>query len=231
MELDVFRVRVEKVDIDQRGFGAPRSYRAVPVWISYAFKFSSTAPIWAILLFLPSAISEQAPKFNLFLNCQRAVARLCCVGKVHLPTSSIGSVISLDMTSMSPTEKPVSKPILPVYSWRTQSSNPQLFYIRDHRQVDLTIARLRNGPLGFDLEWRPNFIKGQLENPVALVQLSNQDTILLIQISAMSGMFLFVKLSRQGLNYFENFLVNFESFSRILVQLKQESVFNVCVTL
>jgi hypothetical protein len=139
------------------------------------------------------------------------------------------------MTSMSATENPVSKqpdrPILPTYSWRTKSSNAQLFYIRDHRQVDLTIARLRNGPLGFDLEWRPNFIKGQLENPVALVQLSNEDTILLIQISAMGGMSFFeIILTRRGLSYFQNFLANFESFSRTLVQLKQESVFNVCVT-
>ncbi|KIM85515.1 hypothetical protein PILCRDRAFT_367306 [Piloderma croceum F 1598] len=94
------------------------------------------------------------------------------------------------MSSIPPTEKPVSKlpdrPILPTYSWRTKSSNAQLFYIRDHHHVNLTIPRLRNGPLGFDLEWRPNFIKGQLENPVALVQLSNEDTILLIQISAMT---------------------------------------------
>ena len=92
---------------------------------------------------------------------------------------------------MSVTEKPSSKkperPIWPAYSWRTKSINTQLFYIRDHRQADLAIVKLRKGPLGFDLEWRPNFIKGQLENPVALVQISNEDTILLIQICAMTG--------------------------------------------
>ncbi|KAF8078279.1 ribonuclease H-like domain-containing protein [Lyophyllum atratum] len=40
-------------------------------------------------------------------------------------------------------------------------------------------------PVGFDLEWKPTFTKNTPENPVALVQLANQDTILLIQISAM----------------------------------------------
>ncbi|KAH7915103.1 ribonuclease H-like domain-containing protein [Hygrophoropsis aurantiaca] len=43
----------------------------------------------------------------------------------------------------------------------------------------------KKGPLGFDLEWRPNYKKGQAENPVALVQLSNPTTILLIQVSSM----------------------------------------------
>lgn len=97
----------------------------------------------------------------------------------------------MTLLSMSAAQKPISKqperPSWPTYSWRTKSNNAQLFYIRDQRQVDLAIDRLHNGPLGFDLEWRPSFIKGQLENPVALVQLSNEYTILLIQISAMGG--------------------------------------------
>jgi hypothetical protein len=107
-------------------------------------------------------------------------------------TDSISPPFTLrDLLFMSVTEKPSSKkperPIWPTYSWRTKSINTQLFYIRDHRQADLAIVKLRKGPLGFDLELRPNFIKGQLENPVALVQISNEDTILLIQICAMTG--------------------------------------------
>jgi hypothetical protein len=86
--------------------------------------------------------------------------------------------------------KKIERPILPTYSWRAKGTNTQLFYIRDSREVDAAIVRVGNGPLGFDLEWRPNFIKGQVENPVALVQLSTDDTILLIQISAMPGMLL-----------------------------------------
>jgi hypothetical protein len=38
--------------------------------------------------------------------------------------------------------------------------------------------------LGFDLEWRPNFIAGQSQNPVALVQLAAADRVYLFQIVA-----------------------------------------------
>jgi hypothetical protein len=78
----------------------------------------------------------------------------------------------------------------PLYSWRARSASTRLVYIRDNRKADLEVLNLR-GPLGFDLEWRPNFIKGQVENRVALVQLSDKNTILLIQVSAMAGMVLF----------------------------------------
>lgn len=79
---------------------------------------------------------------------------------------------------------------VPLYSWRARSPSTRLVYIRDNRKADLEVLNLR-GPLGFDLEWRPNAIKGQVENPVALVQLSDRNTILLIQVSAMTGMVLF----------------------------------------
>jgi hypothetical protein len=92
---------------------------------------------------------------------------------------------------MSTTERSIPKkperPIWPTYSWRAKNINPRLLYIRDHRQADAAIVRLRKGPLGFDLEWRPNFIKGHPENPVALVQLSTENTILLIQIYVMES--------------------------------------------
>jgi hypothetical protein len=78
----------------------------------------------------------------------------------------------------------------PLYSWQARSASTRLVYIRDNRKADLEVVNLR-GPLGFDLEWRPNVIKGQVENPVALVQLSDMNTILLIQVSAMAGMILF----------------------------------------
>jgi hypothetical protein len=74
----------------------------------------------------------------------------------------------------------------PLYSWRARSASTRLVYIRDNRKADLEVLNLR-GPLGFDLEWRPNVIKGQVDNRVALVQLSDKNTILLIQVSAMAG--------------------------------------------
>ncbi|KAH7883831.1 ribonuclease H-like domain-containing protein, partial [Phlebopus sp. FC_14] len=74
----------------------------------------------------------------------------------------------------------------PRYSWRNTLPQLSLHYIRDHHRANAELARLPRGPLGFDLEWRPNYRKGQSENPVALVQLANADTILLLHITAMA---------------------------------------------
>jgi hypothetical protein len=74
----------------------------------------------------------------------------------------------------------------PIYSWRDQSLKSRLLYITNHELANAQLALLPQGLLGFDLEWKPNFRKGQQENPVALVQLATHDTVLLLQISAMS---------------------------------------------
>ena len=85
--------------------------------------------------------------------------------------------------------KPDHRPVLPRYSWREKSANPNLFYLKDHLQANAVVKRLvGTGPLGFDLEWRPVFVKGQPENRVALVQLSSRDTVVLFQVSAMKGL-------------------------------------------
>jgi hypothetical protein len=72
------------------------------------------------------------------------------------------------------------------YSWRNIHPQATLHYIRDAEQADIQVELLQ-GPVGFDLEWKPNFRKGEPENPVSLVQLANNETILLLQISAMKG--------------------------------------------
>lgn len=81
----------------------------------------------------------------------------------------------------------VPRPELPRYFWRDQCPAPtRIRYITNHLEADFELSRLAIGPLGFDLEWRPNYRKGGRENPVALVQLAGFDTILLLHISAMS---------------------------------------------
>ena len=73
------------------------------------------------------------------------------------------------------------------YMWSAKTPNARLVYIRDLEQAEAELARFKPGLVGFDMEWKPCFYKGQQENPVALIQVSNEDTILLIQISAMSS--------------------------------------------
>ncbi|KAF9459441.1 ribonuclease H-like domain-containing protein, partial [Collybia nuda] len=70
------------------------------------------------------------------------------------------------------------------YSWRSIHPQATLHYITSLDQAN-ALLQLLQGPVGFDLEWRPSFRKGEPEHPVSLVQLANSEIILLIQISAM----------------------------------------------
>lgn len=75
------------------------------------------------------------------------------------------------------------------YSYKEYNPNAKVFYVRDHNVANKVLTSLHppTGPLGFDLEWRPNFVKGGTDNPVALVQLANESTVMLFQVSAMKG--------------------------------------------
>jgi hypothetical protein len=75
-----------------------------------------------------------------------------------------------------------------LYSWKQYSPAARLVYIRDPNELEQELSRLQPGPLGFDLEWKPNYVKGGMENPVALVQLASIDLVLLIQLTAMRCM-------------------------------------------
>ena len=75
---------------------------------------------------------------------------------------------------------------------RTLSSGHLLNYLRDASLTDQTVEELRSrlvGPLGFDIEYRPNFIKGRPQNRTALVQLASDSVVLLVQVSAMSSQY------------------------------------------
>lgn len=75
--------------------------------------------------------------------------------------------------------------VFPEFSWRRMKPTPKLKYIRDHDEANNQLLHLR-GSLGFDLEWKPTRRVGQ-EPRIAVVQLSSQDLILVMQISAMSS--------------------------------------------
>jgi len=96
-----------------------------------------------------------------------------------------------------PQEKKKKKPEisnLPPYSYLERSPKSKVIYVRTAGEADRAIVALRaalktdpahNQILGFDLEWKPKFKKGQPENPVALVQLASRNLIVLAQVSAM----------------------------------------------
>ncbi|KAJ6627270.1 ribonuclease H-like domain-containing protein [Mycena sp. CBHHK59/15] len=69
------------------------------------------------------------------------------------------------------------------YSWRNGLT--QQLYITDVKQAEASLSTF-NGPCGLDIEWKPNFRKGQPENPVALLQLANSGTVLLLHLCHMT---------------------------------------------
>jgi len=90
----------------------------------------------------------------------------------------------MESSSASLQPAPPPKPSV-VYSWKEFHPTASVTYVRDHRQADYLLQRLNKGPYGFDLEWKPNFTKGRAQNRVALVQIANDQSILLLQVSAM----------------------------------------------
>ena len=80
----------------------------------------------------------------------------------------------------------------PPMTSKTLSSGQILYYLCDRTLTDCIVEELRQelfGPLGFDIEYRPNFIKGRPLNKTALVQLASASVVLLVQVSAMSGQY------------------------------------------
>jgi hypothetical protein len=79
-----------------------------------------------------------------------------------------------------------------LYDWRAFTTpGAQLHYIRSEDTANERIARIasRQTPfaIGLDFEWRPTFVSGRAENPIALVQVACDDEILLVHVSAMQG--------------------------------------------
>lgn len=79
-----------------------------------------------------------------------------------------------------------------LYDWRAFTApGAQLHYIRTEGAANERIARIasRQTPfaIGLDFEWRPTFVSGRAENPIALVQVACDDEILLVHVSAMQG--------------------------------------------
>lgn len=61
-------------------------------------------------------------------------------------------------------------------------------YTVDEAEVERELAAMK-GPVGFDLEWEPTNRRGQKENPTALAQVADEQTILLIHIARMKREF------------------------------------------
>ncbi|KAI5991562.1 ribonuclease H-like domain-containing protein [Pisolithus albus] len=63
----------------------------------------------------------------------------------------------------------------------------QFSYITDLDVANWLLSTLPPGPVGFDLEWKPCYVKDQPENRVALIQLAAADCVLLLHVHRMRG--------------------------------------------
>ncbi|KAH7882896.1 ribonuclease H-like domain-containing protein [Phlebopus sp. FC_14] len=72
--------------------------------------------------------------------------------------------------------------LLPLYSFTDSAA--AVVYTQDENEANELVQSLKS-PLGFDLEWRVMWQAGAQERRTALVQLCDQHTILLIQVSSM----------------------------------------------
>ncbi|KAL5492760.1 hypothetical protein ACEPAI_4207 [Sanghuangporus weigelae] len=75
---------------------------------------------------------------------------------------------------------------LKTYSYKNHDPSPSCVYVRTEEEADKLVEGL-TGAVGFDIEWKVIFRRGVNMRPAATVQLSDQRTILVIQISAMKA--------------------------------------------
>lgn len=91
------------------------------------------------------------------------------------------SVTRKAMTTASSTSAPLLN-----YSYTFLHPKRTIRYIRTCdeaiRQAKLSASALQGPFLGFDVEWRPNFVKGAPPSRVALIQLASKHEVLLFQI-------------------------------------------------
>lgn len=72
------------------------------------------------------------------------------------------------------------------YSYTIRHPERTIRYIQTYheayRQARLSASALQGPFLGFDIEWRPNFVRGARPSRVALIQLASRHEVLLFQI-------------------------------------------------
>lgn len=84
------------------------------------------------------------------------------------------------------TASSASAPVLN-YSYTIRQPERTIRYIKTNeeakKQARLSASALQGPFLGFDVEWRPIFVKNAPPSPVALIQLASKHEVLLFQIS------------------------------------------------
>lgn len=127
-----------------------------------------------------SAVESQEPDEKLgpcdFLDQTLSLAPRC----LYMQRSP-----SITVKAMA-TASSVSAPVLN-YSYTIRQPERYIRYIKTYdeaqKQARLSASALQGPFLGFDVEWRPSFVKNAPPSRVALIQLASKHEVLLFQIS------------------------------------------------
>ncbi|KZV76925.1 ribonuclease H-like protein [Peniophora sp. CONT] len=119
----------------------------------------------------------------------RRTERLADGGAQNVSTASGSNAATESSTKPPKPQRPPRPPFEgPLYDWSLATPKPTLHYLCTCEDADAAIVDIisRNPPaMGFDIEWRPQFLPKQPENPVALLQLASEEDIYLFQITSM----------------------------------------------
>lgn len=90
------------------------------------------------------------------------------------------------------------------YSYTVRQPERSIRYIKTReeaqRQAGLSASALQGPFLGFDVEWRPIFVKNAPPSPVALIQLASKHEVLLFQISRVRKLAISSEMQDQALS-------------------------------
>ncbi|TPX70940.1 hypothetical protein SpCBS45565_g01521 [Spizellomyces sp. 'palustris'] len=73
-------------------------------------------------------------------------------------------------------------PALPKLDYRSDKANYEVVYARSMRAINEAVNKCRGDVIGFDMEWKPTFLRGKAQRPTALIQLCNERYIGLLHI-------------------------------------------------
>ncbi|KZV79695.1 ribonuclease H-like protein [Exidia glandulosa HHB12029] len=134
----------------------------------------------------PHATTSDRPKLHPFILQREPTAPV-----ILQPSNATKSQYVSDMaaaramqTAQRDREKAAFRAMKNYDCKEVQETAPAIVYSRDEEEIDELIGTL-NGPLGFDLEWRPNFVKNGKEHKTATIQICDSRIIIIAQISAL----------------------------------------------
>jgi hypothetical protein len=134
-------------------------------------------------------VSEAPPQVAQNRPTSSTSLRKTVAGRKASNMRSISSTTTIPILEVEHNQD--SNQVQPLYTYTSFDPRPKRIYIRTVAEANRALEGI-NGPVGFDMEWRVLFRRvgpqtKAIMKPVAVVQIANRGTIIIIQTSAMKG--------------------------------------------